>query len=75
MTIAKQIAVPHGNSVLALGSVDDVVHGTPHIPDIPIPYPGSTDWKEADVPAYPYYTKLDQVSDYENPNKNISYKA
>lgn len=51
--IAKQIAVPHGNSILALGSVDtvpdpkgagtckgtSVVPGSPIIPDAPFPYP------------------------------------
>lgn len=51
--IAKQIAVPHGNSVLALGSFDTkaavkgdppcgqnpVIPGSPDIPDGPLPYP------------------------------------
>lgn len=51
--IAKQIAVPHGNSVLALGSFDTksalkgegpcssdpVIPGSPDIPDGPPPYP------------------------------------
>lgn len=51
--IAKQIAVPHGNSILALGSFDTVsgpggkgtckrdprISGSPVIPDGPTPYP------------------------------------
>lgn len=53
MTIAKQISVPHGNSVLALGSFfthvepnagggfspDPYFKGSPYIPDAPAPYP------------------------------------
>jgi hypothetical protein len=51
--IAKQISIPHGNSVLALGSFDTVsqsggagvcmkdpkINGSPVIPDAPFPYP------------------------------------
>lgn len=53
IAIAKQIAVPHGNSILALGSFDtistaqdkaaigktSVIPGRPVIPDAPFPYP------------------------------------
>jgi hypothetical protein len=53
ISIAKQIAVPHGNSILALGSFDTVsetkcdapcdknprIPGSPVIPDAPFPYP------------------------------------
>lgn len=53
MTIAKQISVPHGNSILALGkfdshaeadpggaySPDPYISGSPFIPDAPAPYP------------------------------------
>ncbi|MGH7782004.1 MAG: heme-binding protein [Candidatus Binataceae bacterium] len=51
--VAKQIAVPHGNSILALGTFDTVpesrgtgvckknsrINGRPVIPDAPFPYP------------------------------------
>lgn len=42
--IAKQIAVPHGNSILALGGYDTfegsaIIQGRPVIPDGPLPYP------------------------------------
>jgi len=73
MNIAKQIAVPHGNSVLALGSVGEVVNGMLHIPDMPYPYPGSGAGEEADVPAFPYYTLLNQNGDYENPNPQYTF--
>lgn len=73
MNVAKQIAVPHGNSVLALGSVDEVVHAMPQIPDMPYPYPGSGKGEEADIPAYPYYTQLEQNDDYENPNPQYTF--
>lgn len=53
LSVAKQIAVPHGNSVLALGSFDTIVErvgkdqfrksarisGSPTIPDARAPYP------------------------------------
>jgi hypothetical protein len=53
LSIAKQIAVPHGNSILALGSFDTFskskgdaacekkpkIKGSPAIPDAPLPYP------------------------------------
>jgi hypothetical protein len=53
VTIAKQISIPHGNAILALGSFDTVPHaggtgvcrtnpmisGSPVIPDAPFPYP------------------------------------
>jgi hypothetical protein len=73
MNIAKQIAVPHGNSVLALGSVGNVINGAPQIPVMPYPYPGSGKGEEADIPAFPYYTALDQPGDYENPNLEYTF--
>ena len=44
VAIAKQISVPHGNSVLALGAVDGqgsdhIIPYRPVIPDAPLPYP------------------------------------
>lgn len=53
VTIAKQISVPHGNSILALGSFDThadpggagvcrrqaMIKGSPVVPDAPSPYP------------------------------------
>lgn len=55
VSIAKQISIPHGNSILALGSFDTVpappaagagpcnanpmIPGSPTIPDSPFPYP------------------------------------
>jgi hypothetical protein len=73
MNVAKQIAVPHGNSVLALGSVGEIMHVTPQIPDMPYPYPGSGRGEEADIPVFPYYTKLNQGGDYENPNLDYTF--
>ena len=73
MNIAKQISVPHGNSVLALGSVEQMTHAMPQIPDMQYPYPGSGKGEEADIPVYPYYTKLDQQGDYENPNPQYTF--
>ena len=53
VAIAKQISIPHGNSILALGSFDTMpgpggtgpcssnlmIPGSPVIPDAPLPYP------------------------------------
>lgn len=53
LSVAKQIAVPHGNSILALGSFETtsvakggsaceknaLIPGSPSIPDAPFPYP------------------------------------
>jgi hypothetical protein len=78
MAIAKQIAVPHGNSVLALGSfTKDVQKGAPHIPDMQYPYPTPLKYKDDfpswDISAYPYYTKLVAANDYENPDLNLTF--
>jgi hypothetical protein len=77
MAIAKQIAVPHGNSVLALGSfLWNVQKGAPHIPDSDYPYPTSLrdyEFPSWDISAWPYYTKLDADDDYENPNLELTF--
>jgi hypothetical protein len=73
--IAKQIAVPHGNSVLALGIVHDMQKGAPTIPNADIPYPSPLkdyDFPSWDISAFPYYTKLNNDNDYENPNPDLS---
>lgn len=65
--IAKQIAVPHGNSILALGSFDTVpkagspgpcrsnamIDGRPLIPDAPYPYPAPAIAVENPPPPMP----------------------
>ena len=38
ISIAKQMAVPHGNSILALGNFDDVATGAPTIPSARRPW-------------------------------------
>lgn len=65
--IAKQVAVPHGNSILALGHFEAKQTGAPTIPDATPPFPtcGSIT-----VPHQRFETKLgDETTDgYENPN-------
>jgi len=84
ITIAKQIAVPHGNSVLALGSVDlfdkdhykgsaSGIQANTIIPGAPIipdaPVPYPIDSDIATKPYYdPYAKKLSAANDYENPS-------
>lgn len=78
ITIAKQIAVPHGNSVLALGNFDitgttgkgkakqpnPVLVGPPVIADAFPPYP-----EPPSLSAYPYQkTLVGGPGRYENPN-------
>ena len=75
VAIAKQIAVPHGNSVLALGSVGDLQKHKPNIPPSDIPYPSPLkdyDFPSWDISAYPYYTSLTAPDDYENPNPALT---
>ena len=73
--IAKQISVPHGNSVLALGSIDHldldgnhttgIIRAIPVIPDAHPPYPVPTD-----LGTYIYDHVLDNQNDYENPSRD-----
>ncbi len=62
ITIAKQMSVPHGNSILALGSFCGPQDGAPSIPDAPpvLPTPAGLD-------TSPYMIKLDQQDNYQNP--------
>lgn len=71
-SIAKQIAVPHGNSVLALGSLDveagsPVISGAPVIPQAEAPYP---------LPAYlsvrPFTETLDDPANFQNPQPALA---
>ena len=57
---AKQISVPHGNSILALGEYRGLFEGSPVIPQ------GSGLPTEIDVTRF--RTKLDSAADYENPH-------
>ena len=63
ITIAKQMSVPHGNSVLALGSFCEPQDGKPLIPDAPSVLPTPAD----DLDTCPYIIKLDQPDNYQNP--------
>lgn len=68
LTIAKQISVPHGNSILALGSFGAATAGAPTIPDSTSTLPtGSPPLNTA-----PYTTVLDQSSDYQNPSPELT---
>ena len=62
MTIAKQISVPHGNSILALGAFSPSQNGAPDIENAPsvLPTPAGLD-------TSPYTTKLANSGDYQNP--------
>jgi hypothetical protein len=62
ITIAKQMSVPHGNSIIALGHFDPVTAGTPTIAPTSsiLPVPAGLDTSQ-------YTTTLDQENDYQNP--------
>lgn len=64
--IAKQMSVPHGNSILALGTVDDVVAGSP---DIAV---ADTTPTPAGLDLSPYTTKLDNPDNYQNPDPDLT---
>ncbi len=61
--LVKQISVPHGNSILAGGRyvAPGPAYGAPTIPPAPYTFPSG-------VNTSPYLTKLDNPSDYQNPN-------
>ena len=60
--IAKLASIPHGNSVLAMGSISRPRDGVPSIPDAPsvLPTPDGLDTSL-------YTTKLDDFKNYQNP--------
>lgn len=60
ITYAKQISVPHGNSILALGTYSGPCEGRPAI-HVPSPLPEGIDTTR-------YRTPLDKADDYENPD-------
>lgn len=88
LTVAKQISVPHGNSVLALGNVDlndrarfdqDLTGLTPNTvfvgePDIPdAAVPHPQPTTISTVPFYdPYAVVLTGPGDFENPDTNLA---
>ncbi len=68
ITIAKQMSVPHGNSILALGSFDSPASGTLAIPDSAstLPTPKGLDTK-------PYTTVIAESPDnYQNPSVELT---
>ena len=71
ITIAKQISVPHGNSVLALGQFSDVMQGAPTIPAagsvLPTPVMGM-----ASINTAPYDQQLNQTDNYQNPSPDLT---
>jgi competence ComEA-like helix-hairpin-helix protein len=68
LTVAKQISVPHGNSVLAFGSFDEYPQeGAPNIEDADSPYP-----EPAYISVEPYATKRTDLDNYQNPNTDFT---
>jgi hypothetical protein len=68
LTLAKQITVPHGNSVLALGSFDvEPTAGSPQIPDAAPPYP-TPDYLSVE----PYATPRGTNNDFQNPDPDFA---
>lgn len=71
IAIAKQMAVPHGNSILSLGQVFDITEGEPDIPNASA-YPTNT--QDEEVPkAFKavYDEEFSGLMNYQNPN--VSY--
>lgn len=71
LTFAKQISVPHGNSILALGSFSEPTAGAPAIPDTPstLPVPiGSA----PPLDTTDYTTQSDTDADYQNPQPDLT---
>jgi hypothetical protein len=72
VTIAKQMSVPHGNSILALGSFDGVVSGAPTIPSASFPSPTPLP-PPAAASTEIYKTLLNTPDNYQNPQ--LDYTA
>lgn len=85
LTVAKQIAVPHGNSVLALGSFDTrltmvagnllktpIISHAPVITDAPLPFPPpSAIDPNHNLDINPYITDSSYRDGNYNPNKGL----
>lgn len=74
ITVAKQISVPHGNSILALGHYDSapqgpVIAGAPIIPGAPPPYPLPHEIETN------RFTKQLVTPDFENPDVTLTQNA
>ncbi|MCX4240471.1 heme-binding protein [Paraliomyxa miuraensis] len=70
ITIAKQMSIPHGNSILALGSFTPptaVADPSKLIPDSSSVLPTPTG-----LDTTPYTTKLDDPSNYQNPHPDLT---
>ena len=67
LTVAKQMSVPHGNSILALGSFSAPTAGAPTIPNAPSVLPTPTGLDVA-----PYTTQLADQTNYQNPQPNLT---
>lgn len=70
LKIAKQISVPHGNSVLAVGNIElagtrFIITGAPNINSAPAPYP-------ADVNTAPFNMESHDAAGNFNPDKEAS---
>ena len=65
--IAKQMSVPHGNSILALGSISKPTTGQPNIPNASAPFP-----TPAGLPTTPYTTQLSDPNNYQNPQPDLT---
>ena len=87
MAIAKQISIPHGNSILALGSFtmspdgnpfgDPFIAGSPMIPDSPPPFPTPLGQGTPALNVMQRYKTVrtasaSQPNDFENPHPDLT---
>jgi hypothetical protein len=68
ITIAKQMSIPHGISVLALGSYCAPTAGAPTIPDAASIFPSPS----GILDTTPYITTLDASDNYQNPQPTLT---
>lgn len=71
LSIAKQISVPHGNSILAPGGFTHARDGAPTIPPSSTVYPRPA-MGAPGIDTTPYDTTIDQGADYENPSPDLT---
>lgn len=75
IAIAKQMSIPHGNSILALGKHTESQLGSPNIPNAPSPIPAAVDGTPHKLDTGRYVNKLDEMENFQNPHPDYTANA
>lgn len=75
IAIAKQMSIPHGNSILALGKYTKSSTIYPKIPNAPDPHPKAVDEKSPKLDTDRYQRKLASDGNFQNPNPDYTLNS